>query len=123
MTNKDKNNTETFIFEGLNKKQSTVIPYLVNPKYKTYGEVAAKAGVSERSIYNWLNDDRFVEVLNERLEKWTDAENARIWKSLVREASDGNVQAQKLYFEMKNKYRERVEHSGDLEINVTIEDE
>lgn len=112
MASNDKNNSENFIFEGLTKKQANAIPLLANPKYKTYGEVAEEAGVSERSIYKWLNNDRFVEVLNEQVARWTDAENARVWKSLVREAADGNVQAQKLYFEMKNKYKDKKEISG-----------
>ena len=118
----DKNNSENFIFEGLTKKQANAIPLLANPKYKTYGEVAEEAGVSERSIYKWLNNDRFVEVLNEQVARWTDAENARVWKSLVREAADGNVQAQKLYFEMKNKYKQQLDHTGDFTIEVVKAD-
>lgn len=112
VTDKDTNNSETFIYEGLTKTQSNTIRYLVNPKYKTYGDVAEEANVSERSIYNWLNDDRFVEVLNREIKRFTDAENARVWKSLIREAGKGNVQAIKLYFELKNKYKDRKEITG-----------
>ncbi len=109
MSNKGAENCR---FEGLTRKQANAMPFLVNPKYKTYEEVAEAADVSERAIYKWLNDEKFVEALNREVEKYTDGETARVWKALVREAADGDVSAIKLFFELKNKYRDRKEITG-----------
>lgn len=109
-----KESSETFIYEGLTLTQSKAIPLLVSPEFKTYADVAKELGVSERAIYKWLNKERFVQVLNEQIERYTDGETARVWKALINQAVSGDINAIKLFFELKGKYKQRIEHSGQV---------
>lgn len=60
-----------------------------------------EVGVPHRTFYRWMKDRRFIDYLNSRLDQYTDGELAEIWKALINQCKRGNIQAIKLFFEMK----------------------
>lgn len=96
----------------------------------TITEKCEKAGVSRSTFYRWMRDPNFVEYVNSLIDEYTDAELSRVWAALTRKAIEGDIQAIKLFFEMKGKYKEKkeIEHSGTIQFisatpDVVNEDE
>jgi len=99
-------------YTNLTKRQINALPYFVNPEIRTITEIADKADVCRSTIYDWLDDDNFKKAVDHKIENYTDSQTANMWKSLIREGLDGDVRAIKLFFELKNKYKDRKEITG-----------
>jgi len=75
---------------------------LVNPDdRRTKGEKLIEAGLTERTFYRWWADERYINYVNNMLDKCTNAELPTVWKALVRKCTLGDTAAIKLYFELK----------------------
>lgn len=75
---------------------------LLNPEdRRTKTEKMEEVGVSRKAFYSWMKDKRFVDYLNRQLDQYTDGELAEVWKALINQCKRGNIQAIKLFFEMK----------------------
>lgn len=86
---------------------------LLNPDdRRTKGQKMQEVGVPERTFYRWMKDPRYIEYINKQLDRYTDGELVEVWKSLLNQAKRGNIQAIKLFFELKKLYVERHEHTG-----------
>ena len=85
---------------------------LANPEITTDQEIIDNIDVSRGTFYKWKNQQEFIDMVNEKIDKYTDKALPKVWESLVDEATSGSVRAQKLYFEMKDKYRDRKEITG-----------
>ena len=107
-------------YEGLSKKQINTLPLFVDPSIETITEIAEKGNVCRSTIYGWLDDDNFRRALDKKIDTYTDSEMANIWKSLVRKAQAGDTQAIKLYFEMKNKYKQQIDISVTELPNINL---
>jgi predicted DNA-binding protein YlxM (UPF0122 family) len=118
-------NKQNLTYDNLSKKQLNAISYFVNPEIDSITKIAERAGVSRQTIYDWMDDEEFKQVLNKKIDKYVDSQTAHVWKSLIAQAKQGNVQAAKLFFEMQGKYRDRKEISGPdgepIEINAKEE--
>lgn len=113
MTNKqaDLNNLK---FSG---KKVEVAELLTNPnEILSITEVCSRAGISRNTFYRWMDNPDYRDYINKLIDSYTDSENANIWKALINKAVSGDVAAQKLYFELKDKYRNKVEMSGNVVI-------
>jgi len=75
-----------------------------------------KAHVPRRTLYNWLADPRFLDYLQTLIDRYADSELSNVWRALIQQAKKGNVNAIKLYFELKGKYKQEVELTGGLSI-------
>lgn len=96
-------------------KQMQVAQMLANPdETLTKREISEACNISRATLYNWLADENFNKYLDSIIYKYTDAEVAEVWKSLCRKAKNGDVNAIKLFFEMKGKYKNQVELSGNI---------
>ena len=104
--------TQKVTYSDLTKKQINAIDLFVNPKVTSITEIADKAGVARKTIYTWLDDEKFNEVLNEKIDKFVNSQTAGVWKSLIANAIDGDTRAIKLFFEMQGKYKDRKEITG-----------
>jgi Helix-turn-helix of insertion element transposase len=99
-------------------EQARMAQILADPSEQgTITEKCEKAGVSRSTFYRWMRDPNFVEYVNSLIDEYTDAELARVWAALTRKAIEGDIQAIKLFFEMKGKYKEKkeIEHSGSIQ--------
>ena len=82
---------------------------VANPEITTNKEIWQSLDISKSTFYRWKDEQEFIDMVNEKVDKYTDQALPDVWESLIEEATSGSVRAQKLYFEMKNKYKQRVE--------------
>ncbi len=94
------------MFPSVKKKRRKMAELLVNPDVDlSVKEMCELIGVSRTTFYRWQNEPDFRGYVNYLLESYTDSELANVWKALIKKATvNRDVQAQKLYFELKNKY-------------------
>nr|DAU23521.1 MAG TPA: Helix-turn-helix of insertion element transposase [Caudoviricetes sp.] len=77
---------------------------LANPDFSgTKSDIAEKAGVTSRTLYRWLRNPDFVALVNQLVAQYADAELAMVWKSLCKQIKAGNLQAIRLYFELRER--------------------
>lgn len=102
----EQNGTKS-IYTGKRKK---VAELLANPDFNgTITELIKSVGVPRTTFYRWLEDEAYLNYINGLVDKYTDSELAAVWKSLINECKNGNVQAIKLYFELKGKYTAKIQ--------------
>ena len=98
---------------------------VANPEITTNKEIRQSLDISKSTFYRWKDEQEFIDMVNEKVDKYTDQALPDVWESLIEQATSGSVQAQKLYFEMKDKYSDRKEISGPdggaIEINAKEE--
>lgn len=80
----------------------------------TYSEIIEESKISKATFNKWIGDRNFTEYTNSLVEKYTDIELCQVYKALCKKAKSGDVSAMKLFFEMKGKYKNQVEFSGDI---------
>lgn len=100
-------------------KKRELAEMLANPDFNgTVTQLCEHIGVARSTFYKWLNDSEFLDYIQSLIDKYTDSELAAVWKALISECKNGNVQAIKLYFELKGKYKTNVELSGSVDTGV-----
>lgn len=112
-------------------KQIKMVELLLNPEdRRPKTKKCEDVGVARKTFYRWMKDPRFVEYLNSRIDEFTNSELYEVWKALLMQCKRGNVQAIKLFFEMKElappmqvKQEVTGKEGGPLEIEVTLTDE
>jgi len=96
---------------------------LVNPDTDlSIKEMCDQIGISRQTFYNWQQENEFRDYVNWLIDSYTDSELANVWKALIKKAVSGDVAAQKLYMELKNKYKQQVNIDGGVVI-ISGEDE
>ena len=116
-TKKDKNT-------GLSPKQQQMAEMLANPEneHNTISAICEELGISRNTYYSdWLKDKNFTAYVNELVERYTDSELASVWRVLIDKCLEGNVNAIKLFFELKGKYKQQVQLDGGV-VFITGED-
>ena len=77
---------------------------LANPDFSgTKEDIAREAGVTRQTLYRWLRNPDFVALVNSLVSQYADAELAMVWKALCRKIQDGDMQAIRLYFELRER--------------------
>ena len=106
--------------EKLNRKQMRVAEMLANPACRlTDTEIMAECDVPRTTFYRWLRENEaFILYVNGLIDRYTDAELAKVWKALIRRCEIGDTQAIKLYFELKGKYNQSVNVSGSGVVQI-----
>lgn len=107
------NQQKSTVWQPTMKQQKTAIA-LATPDTRSITEAAKLAGVDRGTIYNYFKDENFKNYLQQIIDQYTDGHLGTIWGALVRKAETGDVNAIKLFFEMKGKYRQEVKLSGEL---------
>ena len=94
---------------GLNKKQIKAAEMLSNPDFDgTITRLCECVGVARSTFYHWLEDEVFRDYVDNLIDRYTDSELSRVWKALMRRVDVGDIQAIKLYFELKGKYKQGI---------------
>ena len=79
-----------------------VAQFLINPDdNRSKADKIKDAGLTEQVFYRWMKDERYIQYLNNQIDKYTDSELSEIWKALLRQCKLGNIAAIKLFFDMK----------------------
>lgn len=85
-----------------NPKQIKMAELLINPEdRRTKKEKCAEAGITHKTLWTWMKDERFVNYVNSLVNLYTSSELSEVWKALIMQCKRGNVQAIKLFFELK----------------------
>ncbi len=83
-------------------KQIKMAELLLNPEdRRTKQEKCKEVGIRPKTLWTWMKDDRYINYVNSQLEQYTNAELVEVWKALTAQCKRGNIQAIKLFFEMK----------------------
>lgn len=106
--------TKTNKYKPTGKKMQ-MAKMLADPEFRgTITQLCDKVGVARTTFYDWIGDDEFRAYVDGLIEKYTDGELSRVWKSLMRLIDNGDIQAIKLYFELKGKYKDGVGRKNAL---------
>lgn len=90
-------------------KKMLMAKYLADPDFQgTITDLCAKVGVARSTFYDWIGDNDFRSYVDELIDKYTDSELSRVWKALMKLIDRGDIQAIKLYFELKGKYKDTI---------------
>lgn len=96
-------------------KKARLAEMLTNPEFTgTVTELCTSVGVARSTFYKWMDDKDYLKYIETLIDKYTDSELSTVWKALIHRCETGDVQAIKLYFELKGKYSSKVEVSGTL---------
>lgn len=77
---------------------------LANPDFSgTKEDIAREVGVTRQTLYRWLRNPDFVALVNNLVSQYADAELAMVWKSLCKRIQNGDMQAIRLYFELRER--------------------
>lgn len=97
----------------LTGKKLKMAELLANPEFRgTNKELYETVGISHDTFYKWIKDGEIIACAEKLIDKYTDAELGAVWKALLLRCKMGDVQAIKLYFELKGKYNQNVNVSG-----------
>ncbi|MFA6930307.1 MAG: phBC6A51 family helix-turn-helix protein [Lentisphaeria bacterium] len=92
--------------EGLNHKQHQAAILLADPAYTgNITELCEEIDVARSTFYRWMATSEFKRHVEKMIDIYTDAELSRAWKALMQLIDCGDIQAIKLFFELKGKYR------------------
>lgn len=94
----------------LSGKRLEVAKLLASPALgQTDKDIYETVGISHDTFYRWIReDDELLEYTEYLIEKYTDKEVGAVWKALIIECKKGNVQAIKLFFDLKGKYNKEM---------------
>ena len=107
-----------------NPKQKYLAELLANPEdRRTQTAKFEEANVPSKTFYRWKKDKRFIDYVNSLIPAFTDTQIPVAWRALCNQAAKGNIQAVKLFFEMKNMYSEKKEIKHDGQLLVIKEDD
>lgn len=101
----------------LTPKQRKVAEMLVDPGFTgTITQLCDQLSVPRRTFYRWRDDPIFCSYVDSLIDKYSDSELASVWKALIRKCLEGNVQALRLYFELKGKFGQAGQSDGGVQI-------
>ena len=105
------------MYPAVKGKKRKLAELLVNPDTElSISEICKQIGISRQTFYNWQQENDFRDYVNWLIDSYTDSELANVWKALIKKAVSGDVAAQKLYMELKNKYKQQVNIDGGVVI-------
>jgi hypothetical protein len=104
---KIKNNTQT-VREWIPSAQLIAMAeMLADPAdRRTKGEKIKDAGLTERNFYRWMKDERYINYINNIVDKYTNSDLPDVWKALMRKCKMGDTTAIKLLFDIKGMFPE-----------------
>lgn len=104
-------------------KKRKMAEKLANPEFDgNITRLCDEMSVARSTLYRWYDEADFMGYVEWLIEKYTDSELANAWRALVKKANGGNVEALKLFFELKGKYKQEIAIDGGV-VFITGEDD
>lgn len=89
---------------GLSAKQRQMAEDLVNPDFRgTVTSLCAQHCVARSTLYRWMEKPAFRNYIAQQVDRYSSSELGTVWKALIRRCEIGDIQAIKLYFELRDK--------------------
>lgn len=102
----------------LNSKQKKAAEFLIADSFDMdLTGICEKIGISINTFIQWLETDEFCGYIENLTGKAVIENFPAVWKSLLEQCKKGNVQAIKLYFELKDKYKQDTDTAAKL-VNI-----
>lgn len=90
-------------------KRRKLADELASPDFDgNISRLCERHGVARSTLYRWLGETDFKNYVDFLIEKYTDSELTNAWRALVKKANSGNVEALKLFFELKGRYKQQI---------------
>ena len=102
--------------ERLTAKQESYAERLADPKeQRSQAEIAEDLGVTRKTLYEWRKHPLFWPRVREIIDEHSDSSLAKVWNALIFKAVRGDVQAMKLFFQMRGEFTEKQEQRHSFE--------
>ena len=102
-------------FPNVSGKRRKMAEMLVDPDCDmSVSAMCKELNVSRNTFYRWQKEPSFRGYVNYLIDSYTDSELANVWKALIKKAIGGDTNAQKLFFELKNLYKQTVDLKGGV---------
>ncbi len=75
-------------------------------------KLCEELSIARSTFYRWYDRDDFKKYINFLIEKYTESELSNIWMAIVESAKKGNLQALKLFFDLKGLQDKGSKQSG-----------
>jgi hypothetical protein len=99
--------------ENINPQWLAIIELLNDPfDNRTIEQKCKAADVPKRTLYHWMKNSDFNQLREQMLAVVMDIEEGTVQKSMLTQVKRGNVQAMRLYYELKGKIKTKMEHTG-----------
>lgn len=96
-------------------KKRKMAETLANPEFDgNISKLCDEIGVARSTFYRWLDESDFKGYLEYLVNKYSDSELPNAWRALIKKANCGNVEALKLFFELKGKYKKEISVDGGV---------
>lgn len=100
-------------------RQLKIAEALANPEFNmSKSQLAKHVGVSRSTLYRILKNKDFLDYVSSLIDIYTDIELSDVWKALLIRCKCGDIQAIKLYFELKGKYKQEIRHDVNAQIQI-----
>ena len=107
-------NTNGF-YPKVKGKKRKMAEMLANPEFDgNISKLCDEIGVARSTFYRWLDESDFKGYLEYLVDKYSDSELPNAWRALIKKANGGNVEALKLFFELKGKYKKEISVDGGV---------
>lgn len=84
----------------------------------TNQQIASEAGVDPRTIYRWMNNEEFLELLNYYADLSQDAFLPELYAHMRKAVRGGSTRAMELVLKSKGKLIDRKEVTGNIELEA-----
>jgi hypothetical protein len=98
----------------LRPEQAQVLAIVLEPSRESFTAKLRKAGITAATWMGWLNEPMFAEAVRVSSENMLSASQASVHASVINGASSGNVQAQRLYYELTGRHDPAKQQMQDL---------
>lgn len=98
-----------------------MVELLINPEDRRTKEAKCdEVGITPKTLCEWQKNPEFIKYKNTQLDLYTNAQLDEVWKAHLRVIKMGNVEAIKLYHQLKGNFVEKSkvqsEITGDLKV-------
>lgn len=105
-----------------NSKQIKMVDLLINPDDRRTKEAKCEeVGITPKTLCEWQRNPDFIKYKNAQLDKYTDAQLDEVWKSHLRVIKMGNVEAIKLYHQLKGNFVEKSKQEISTPTGIQVE--
>ena len=105
-------------------KKRKVAEELASPDFDgNITRLCERHNIARSTLYRWYDDMGFNGYVSYLITKYSDSELANAWRALVKKMKTGNVEALKLFFELKGLYKQQVKVSGDAVVFISGEED